>query len=221
MELYHALNRGVDQRIIFHDSQDYARFIHDLYEFNDVEPAPEFSRRDGPNVGHTTSHIRKKLVDVHGWCLMKNHYHLLLSERTEGGMSLFLRKLNVGYARYFNARHKRKGFLLQGRTKKIPVEQHAHFLYILHYIHLIPLDYLPGAKDWRIRDENYILDASKALKYLNSYRWSSLLDYCGTKNFPSLITTKSFTDTFDDYKKTIVNYLTESAENLPENLRLE
>jgi putative transposase len=221
MELYHALNRGVDGRLIFHDSQDYARFVHDLYEFNDTAPAPEFSRRDGTNVGHRMSNIRERLVDLHGWCLMKNHYHLLLSERVDGGLSLFLRKLNVGYARYFNERHKRKGFLLQGRTKKILIERHAHFLYILHYIHLNPLDYLPEVKEWRIRNQNYISNVSKALKYLNSYRWSSLLDYCGTKNFPSLITTKLFADEFEDYKKTLIAYLTESSENLPENLRLE
>ena len=197
MELYHALNRGVDQRIIFQDSRDYARFVHDLYEFNDTIPASEFSRRNGTNVGHRMSHIREKLVDLHGWCLMKNHYHLLLSERVEGGLSLFLRKLNVGYARYFNERHKRKGFLLQGRTKKAIIERHAHFLYILHYIHLNPLDYLPGAKEWRIRDQNYISDASKAFEYLknefknrrvkkiyNAFVYGALPEKQGTINLP-------------------------------------
>ena len=115
MELYHVINKGVDGRKIFLDTQDYARFVHDLYEFNDTAPALEFHHAVSrtSNVGRGTSYIRKRLVDIHGWELMKNHYHLLLSERIEGGMTLFLRKLS-GYARYFNERYERRGNFFQG-----------------------------------------------------------------------------------------------------------
>jgi putative transposase len=221
MELFHALNRGVDQRVIFKDTQDYARFVHNLYEFNDHAPAPAFTRRTASNVGHTMSDSREKLVDIHGWCLMKNHYHLLLSERIDSGMSLFLRKLNVGYARYFNQRHGRAGFLLQGRTKKILVDRHAYFLYILHYIHLNPLDYLQVAKQWRIRDGQQLRDESEVLFYLKSYRWSSFRDYCGTKNFPSLITKKLFAEALGDYENALVGYLRQDMDYLPDSLKLE
>ena len=77
---------------------------------------------------------------------MGNHYHLLLSERREGGISDFMRKVNVGYAKFFNEKYKRTGTLFQGRTKKVLVDSDAHFLHILHYIHLNPLDLLNGAK---------------------------------------------------------------------------
>ena len=120
---------------------------------------------------------------------MKNHYHLLISERVEGGLTQFIRRLNVGYANYFNERYKRSGALFQGRTKRIVVDTDAYFLHILNYIHLNPLDYIRGARDWR---ERKIKNSSEALKYLRTYRWSSLLDYCGKKNFPSLITTELF-----------------------------
>ena len=63
--------------------------------------------------------------------MMKNHYHLLLSELVENGMSLFLRKLNVGYAKSFNEKYERVGTLFQGRTKKILIENDAHFNYII------------------------------------------------------------------------------------------
>ena len=159
MELYHVINKGVDGRKIFIDTQDYARFVHDLYEFNDTAPALEFHRASSrtENVGRGTSYIRKRLVDIHGWELMKNHFHLLLSERIENGITLFLRKMS-GYARYFNERHKRRGNLFQGNTKKILIARQEHFLYILHYIHLNSLDYLPGAKKWRERDKGTISD---------------------------------------------------------------
>jgi putative transposase len=206
MELFHALNRGVDGRKIFLDTQDYARFAHDLYEFNDVAPAPEYNRRD-LHVGLTKSYMRKRLVEIHGWVLMENHYHLLLSELVEGGLVLFLRKLNIGYARYFNDRYERKGALFQGRTKKIVLKEHEHFLYILHYIHLNPLDYLEGAQKWRERDKGDISNVQEALEYLKNYRWSSYLDYSGTRNFPSILTIDLFKNALDDYASDLKNYL--------------
>lgn len=211
MDLLHALNRGVEGRDLFLDSSDYVRFVHNLYEFNDEAPAQEFSRRD---VGGTTSHIRKRLVEIHGWCLMRNHFHLLLSECVEGGVSKFIKKLNVGYAMYFNERYERSGTLFQGRTKKVLVEREAHFNYLLHYIHLNPLDYLDGAKDWRVRSKSGIKNAKKALAYLDGYRWSSYLDYAGTKNFPSILTTSLFKDAFGNYKDALTEYLHDAEADL-------
>ena len=144
---------------------------------------------------------------------MKNHYHLLLSARTEDGLSLFLRKLNVGYANYFNKRYKRSGTLFQGRTKKILIEKDAQFNYIFHYIHLNPLDYLAGAKGWRIRSKGEIRNAKEALEYLKKYRWSSYLDYIGEKNFPSLLTTSIFKETFKEYEKAVGGYLRATESN--------
>ena len=216
MELYHVMNKGVDGRKIFLDTQDYARFVHDLYEFNDTSPALQFTRISHPatHVGRTTSNMgkRKRLIDIHGWELMKNHYHLLLSERIEGGMTLFLRKLS-GYARYFNERHKRRGTLFQGRTKKILVERQEHFLYVLHYLHLNSLDYFPGAKKWRERDKGSIPEISKVLNYLKNYRWSSYPDYCGVRNFPSILTKSLFNNALGaDYISSLKEYLADRAD---------
>ena len=228
MELFHALNRGVDGRNIFLDSKDYARFVHDLFEFNDQSPAT--------NINYALTHhaeyidlrsryigarVREKLVDIHGWCLMKNHYHLLLSERVEGGISLFLRKLNIGYAKYFNERYERRGTLFQGRTKKILIERDAHFLYILHYIHLNPLDYLGGAEEWRVRSKNGIKNAKQAFAYLEQYRWSSYLDYIGKENFPSILTTSLFKDVFTDYPQVLKEYLEDADVGVTPLLPLE
>jgi len=208
MELFHALNRGVDKRVIFADSQDHARFVHDMYEFNDAAPAANTYRRTPDAIEmfdlRNRTFERELLVDIHGWCLMGNHYHLLLSERVENGISLFLRKLNVGYANYFNERYKRVGTLFQGRTKRIHINSDAYFLHILHYIHLNPLDFLKGAESWRTLE---IKKAKDALAYLETYRWSSYLDYCGKKNFPSVITKELFGDVFKNYERVMTAYL--------------
>ena len=205
MELYHALNRGVDKRPLFLDDGDRLRFVHDLYEFNDTAPAPEFIRcREfvTPDIHKVAS--RERIVDIHGWCIMGNHYHLLISELIDGGLSKFLRKLNVGYAMYFNEKYKRVGTLFQGRTKKIHINSDAYFLHILHYIHLNPLDFLKGAEDWRARE---IKNSKGALRHLENYRWSSYLDYCGKKNFPSVIHTELFSGVFGAYEKCLRRYL--------------
>jgi putative transposase len=228
MELWHALNRGVDGRDLFMDDLDRLRFIHDMYEFNDATPADS-------NVGYrfqskyrdiVSPYIKKgvagkeRLVDIHGWCLMRNHYHLLLSEVAENGMSLFLRKLNVGYAKSFNEKYKRVGTLFQSRTKKILVEHEAHFNYILHYIHLNPLDYLVGAEAWRERSHAGIRSAKDAIDFLEQYRWSSYLDYAGKKNFPSILTTSLFKGTLGDYPSSLREYLKDAEDDL-NLLRLE
>jgi len=152
---------------------------------------------------------------------MQNHYHILLSELVENGIPRFLMKVNVGYAKYFNERYERSGTLFQGRTKKILVDNNAHFLYMLHYVHLNPLDYLTGAEKWRERDEGAVKDAKKALEYLNGYRWSSYLDYCGKKNFPSILTKDLFEDAQGEYQKTLEEHLGDSEIVLSFNSPLE
>ncbi len=213
MELWHVIYRGVEGRSIFMDDQDRGRFVHDLFEFNDMVPAQEYQRvirarsSPAPHVGRATSHMREKVVDLHGWKLMKNHAHLILSERTEGGLSLFSRKMS-GYGRYFNERHGRRGTLLD-RTKKVRIERPEHFLYILHYVHLNGLDDFPGAEGWRVRDAGTVADAQAAIAHLKEDRWSSFRDYCGIHNVPSILTKSLFEEAPGTYERELREYLHE------------
>jgi len=224
MELYHVLNRGIDGRNLFLNSSDYVRFIHNLYEFNDGAPAIGSERRNigDKNVGHRKSYIRKRLVEIHGWVLMKDHYHLLISELVEDGVVRFMTKINIGYAKYYNERYGRHGHLFQGKTKKILIEHAAHFLYILHYLHLNPLDYLTGAVGWRVRDKGTIRNTEEALKYLSEYRWSSYLDYCEIPNFPSILTKSLFDRSLgESYVSAIKEYLKDKTVDDLEQKMLE
>lgn len=210
-EIYHVLSRGVDKRKIFLDEKDYFRFIHNLFEFNNQEQSTMSSYlfRHHFDIVSRNMEIerkqRKLLVDIHAFCLMPNHYHLLLNSKIKNGISLFMKKLNIGYVKYFNKKYKRTGTLFEGRFKSVLVKTQPHFIYLPYYIHLNPLDLV--APEWR---EKKILNWKKALKFLNSYRWSSHLDYTGHKNFPS-ITKREFLFEFfgneKDYKKSIENWL--------------
>lgn len=230
MNLYHALNRGVDKRTIFLDTQDYARFVHDMFEFNSTEPADSTFRRNMSDVRRRSlesivTDVRKnrdantRIVDIHGWCLMHNHYHLLLSERIENGISFFLKKLNGGYAKYFNERYKRTGTLFQGRTKRKNIDSDSYLLHILNYIHFNPLDTLENTHDWRSRK---ITDSATAQNHLLQYRWSSYLDYIGQRNFPSILTTSLFLDIFNNnYKNQADSYLRDIDTGKIQHLLLE
>ncbi len=206
MELFHLINRGIDGRKIFMDNSDRVRFVHDLYEFNDITPSTESIRRKNSESEHLISRQRERIVDIHGWKLMENHTHLLISERVENGLSIFMRKMS-GYARYFNERHQRRGQLYEKGTKKVQVKSESHFLYILHYIHLNGLDDFPDAKEWRERDKGSVYNIDGAIKHLQDDRWSSYSDYCGVKNFPSILTKTLFSDEFTDYESDIKKYL--------------
>lgn len=183
MEVWHVLNRGVDKRDIVMDEQDRVRFIHDLFAMNDANYVKHISQPQRRNTSF--AYKRDCLVTIHAFCLMNNHYHLLLSEVKESGISLFLQKFNMGYAKYFNEKYTRTGALWQGKTKKILIEKDGHYLHIPYYIHLNPLDY--SFPEWR---SGTVQDTAKAIEQLASYRWSSFLDYCGQRNFPSVIDTK-------------------------------
>ncbi|OGG53807.1 hypothetical protein A3H16_03465 [Candidatus Kaiserbacteria bacterium RIFCSPLOWO2_12_FULL_53_8] len=219
MELYHVLNRGVEKRDIFMDDRDRFRFVHGLLLFNTPKPANNTTyllESDNDFVNRYSNSGR--IVDIHTWCIMKNHYHLLLSERIEGGLTLFLRKLNIGYANYFNEKYRRSGSLFQGRTKKILVNSDAYFMHILNYVHFNPLDYLTGARNWRQRS---LGKPPRAHEYLMKYRWSSYRDYCGQKNFPSLLTTELFGEKPEKFKKHIFDYSGLNHEKMPVQLLLE
>lgn len=211
MQIVHTVNRGVDKRKIFMDGKDYIRFIHDMFEFNDVEPVQVnvnyyFQKSlDVRRPKQERQKPRKLLVDILAFCLMPNHYHLLLSPRVESGVALFMKKLNGGYAKYFNERYERSGALFQGRYKRVIIKNEAHFIHLPYYIHFNPLDLFTPS--WRERE---IKDYKKALRFLEQYRWSSHLDYLGKKNFPS-VTQRGFLLEFfggsEKYKKNIKGWL--------------
>ena len=223
--IYHVYNRSVEKREIFVDDQDRFRFIHDLFEFNDEAPAVNFYyKRPLLQSYETKSHKieqqkRKLLVEILAFVVMPNHFHLLLRQIKENGISNFMHKLGTGYTMYFNQKYERAGSLFQGTYKAILVNQEAHFIHLPYYIHLNPLDL--KFPEWRDREiKNY----KQAMKFLENYRWSSFLDYIGKKNFPS-VTQREFLNEFfegpENYKKDAMKWLKEMDLEEIEDFTLE
>jgi len=227
-EIYHVYNRGVDKRDVFMDDEDHFRFIHDLYEFNDKNPtinlAVYLNFKDGkskevglPNIKKREP--RKKLVEILAYCLMDNHFHLLVRQKEESGITEFMRKMGTGYTNYFNKKYERSGVLFQGNFKAVHLEKDAHLLFLPVYIHLNPLDF--EFKEWR---EGKIKNYKKALEFLDNYRWSSYMDYSGRKNFPSILDKDFLMETFgneEKYKKEIKNWIESFKEIYKNNFSKE
>lgn len=196
MEIIHVLNRGVDKRKIFLKEKDYLRFVHNLFIFND-------SKNINNNIHLFQKHhidigcrYRDILVNIYAFCLMPNHYHLLISPVSDKGISHFMKKINMGYAKYFNKKYNRSGALFQGKYKSITVNREDHFLYLPYYIHFNPLDL--SFPEWR---NNKIKNHKKALNFIGKYRWSSHLDYTGKENFPLIINKDFLLGVFDGVEK--------------------
>jgi putative transposase len=208
--IFHILNRGVDKRKIFMNDKDRLRFVHNLYEFNDENNVTNnllaFFKQNGyNNIGCRYYKPRKLLVEIYAFCLMDNHYHLMLSSKTKDNIAKFMKKLNMGYAKYFNQKYQRSGALFQGKYKSISINNHSHFIHLPYYIHLNPLDY--HSPEWR---EKKLKDLSQAIKFLKNYRWSSHLDYLGKKNFASIINKEFLLEIFGneiEYQKRIKQFL--------------
>lgn len=226
MILFHVLNRGVDKRKVFLNEKDYFRFIHNLFEFNDVANVDSNNTRRfqlldirRPVVGKERRRTRTLLIQLHAFCLMPNHYHLLLSPLVEDGIPLFMKKLNMGYTKYFNKKHDRSGALWQSKYKSVPIEGDPHFSWIPYYIHFNPLDL--SMPEWRSRG---IKNIEKAEQYLKTYRWSSHVDYLGEKNFPSVTQRDFLLELFDGengYKKSVPDMLKNFSVEAESDVTLE
>ena len=199
--IYHIYHRGVEERKIFLEEKDYFRFIHDLFEFNDEAPAMNIYYRFPYLRFYEVFYEveprknRKIIVKILAFSLMPNHYHLMLEEIKERGIVKFMQKLNTGYTMYFNQKYQRGGPLCSGRFKAVAIEKESHFIHLPFYIHFNCLDLIE--LQWR---EGKIKNFSKAINFLNAYRWSSHLDYSGIKNFPSVIQTEFLNKIFKEPK---------------------
>jgi len=150
---YHIFNRGSEKRTIFQNHRDYTKFIERIKES-----------------------AKKYSVDVLCYCLMPNHYHLLLKQRSEISIATFMNAIQLGHAKYFNTKYERVGPLFQGRFKSKPVESESYLLQLSGYIHKNPIAEL-------IDSGNPKDSRNLGLQKLRSYPYSSYQEYIGIESY--------------------------------------
>lgn len=190
-EYYHLYNRGTEQRDIFLSDYDLSRFAFLLYVCNsnkhiDVRKLKEDNKNEGLPFGKIDR--GDVIVDIGSWCLMPNHFHMLVKERMEGGITRFMLKLTTAYSMYFNKLYKRSGRLFQGPFQSSHAGKDNYLKYLFAYIHLNPIKLIEP--NWK---ETGILDKVSSQKYLSNYKYSSCLDYTGiSRDFGSILNKSSF-----------------------------
>lgn len=194
---YHIYNRGVEKRKIFEDNNDYWRFLQGLFLFNDENAASNLLWQLEKTRGEITMKVlkealvekklkRRPLVKILAFCLMPNHFHLILKEIKETGISRFMHKLGTGYTRYFNNKYKRVGGLFQGTFKAVLIEKEEQFEYLLAYVNVVnPAELIEP----KLRQEG-AKNLNRIIKFVEEYPWSTHQDYLGKRK--SIIIDKDF-----------------------------
>ena len=175
-EFYHLYNRGVEKRTIFKDKNDYKRFLTLLYFSNGSRGVAiaELKRSGKKYDDFFMLEKGERLVNIGAYCIMPNHFHILVQERRENGVSEFMKKLSTGYSMYFNLRYKRTGSLFESTFKATHVDDDRYLKYLYAYIHLNPVKIIDPK--WK---ENGIRSRNTAKRYLDGYQYSSYLDFMG------------------------------------------
>ncbi len=179
-EYFHIYNRGNDKKVIFKDKEDYERFVGLMYACNQVENFKIDNLQKDEGLFNV---IRKNLlVNVGAYCLMPNHFHILIIQTEYDGISKFMKKLLTAYVMYFNKKYKRTGSLFEGKFKAEHAGNSRYLKYLYSYIHLNPIKLIN--KNWK---EEGIKNKNEAIHYLNQYKYSSYLDYLGENRVQSKI----------------------------------
>jgi len=171
-------NRGNSKQKIFLDKGDYLHFLKLLYLCNSKR---NFTIRDITENSYEFDRI-DTLVYIGAFVLMPNHFHILIKEKEENGISKFMQKLSTAYVMYFNTVHKRTGSLFEGKFKAQYLNTDRYLKYIFSYIHLNPIKLID--KNWK---EKGIKNIKEAKKYLLEYKFSSYLEYLGEDRLQSKI----------------------------------
>lgn len=204
-EFYHLYNRGTDKRIVYESPADYQRFLELLYLSNSKKA---FNVRD-IRLNHASVFEFKRsdlLVAIGAYCLMPNHFHLLLTPLVDGGVSIFMNKLATGYTMYFNKRNERTGALFGGMFKAKHADTDPYLKYLYAYIHLNP------SKLFSLSESREAM-----IQNITNYRYSSLCDYVGNHRVESSILEPRH---FPEYFKTSASHFSELNEWLAYDLTL-
>lgn len=164
-EFYHVYNRGTAKLPTFINDSDYkqAQLTATYYQFKELPvKLSRFKALDSNKRSEILESIRHtgKIVDIISYVFMPNHFHFLLRQAAQDGVSKFVGQFSNSYTRYFNTKHSRPGSLFQGTFKAVHIETENQLLHVSRYIHLNPF-----------------VSAVIKKEELPYYYWSSYPDY--------------------------------------------
>ena len=173
-EYYHICNRGVNKQVIFHDIPDYYRFLFLILYFQSPINFPQLGRTIKDFIQHpildiVQEVINKRTVELVGFCIMPNHFHLIIKEVEEGGISSYVQRISNAYGKYHNIRYEKSGHVLQGAYRIVHIEDDRQFLHLSAYVHRNPRE----ISKWFRKEDHY--PWSSYQDFIRNNRWGNLL----------------------------------------------
>lgn len=191
-QFYHVYNRGVEKRRIFENRRTYTRFFQAIKYYQLDGPKPKFSNFTQYKTFEPNKD--KKIIDIICYCLMPNHFHFLIKQLKEGGISEFISKLTNSYTKFYNVKFNRVGPLFQGQFKAVLVETEEELVHVSRYIHLNPV-------------------SSFLVKKPQDYEWSSYNEHLNGEGICKKEEILNFFKSVAEYKKFVDNQIS-YAQNL-------
>jgi putative transposase len=210
---YHVYNRGVEGRPTYTSTLEYRRFLNLLnyYRFEKLPTSysnyKNYPKENKIRIMNELKNQQKTQVEIINYCLMPNHFHLLLNQTAENGISNFMSKLQNGYTKYFNKRNNRYGSLFQGRFKSIIIESENQLLHVFRYIILNPYSVAVVKNIEKLVDYPWI----PLKEYLQNFKKEKLLNRELILNlFTGVSSFKDFIFDYADYQKKleVIKHLT-------------
>lgn len=165
-QIYHIYNRGIDHKSVFTTKWEFQRAVNTLSFYRFASLPFRFSQLlklphgDRIKILDDLKKENSKLVEIICFCLMPNHFHFVLKQLQDGGISKFISNFTNSYTKYFNTKHERIGHLFEGLFKSVLVESDEQLIHVSRYIHLNPIT-------------SFIIK----LGDLENYSWSSFPEY--------------------------------------------
>lgn len=197
-EYYHLYNRGNSKQIIFHDVQDHDYFEALLSVMNTPKRTQMRDKKQTIDMS-----ISICLVSIGAYCLMPNHFHVLIKQEIDEGAKIFMHKVSTAYVMYYNKKYKHTGSLFEGRFKAKHVIDDRYLKYLFAYIHMNPLKIFD--QNWKTKAKSKHVSATM-LAYLSHYQHSSFKEYISNKF--SIINKNAFPNYFPTKKLTIKSITT-------------
>ncbi|PJE65202.1 hypothetical protein COU91_02845 [Candidatus Saccharibacteria bacterium CG10_big_fil_rev_8_21_14_0_10_47_8] len=179
---YHIYNRGVNKETIFKEKDDYAVFLNLFKRYLSREPLKDKQGREYPCLHND--------IELLAFCLMPNHFHVLVYQYTPDSMTKLLKSVTTTYSMYFNKKYRRVGPVFQSRFKASMITEDAYLQHISRYIHLNPKDY----RNWEFSSLPYYLN-QKSSSWLKPDKILELFD--DTNDYAD------FVANYKDYKQTL------------------
>lgn len=179
---YHVMSRAVEGREVFSKEEDCARFLFLLYAANIGSPAPNLHRvniqeaakqlLEGSSQEHLVKPEHSPLVEIFSFVLARDHYHLGLVPTSANGITQYMQKVNLGFAKYYNLKYERRGSLFEGRFRIISIRTPVELDAVVRYINVKNVLDVYDV-NWEYKG---IDDEDSAIRFLKEYPYSSFSD---------------------------------------------